>query len=157
MIPAVAVGEVHALCVGGLSTVLAAIDMATGRIEMGARGPQPQTLGRGRGKEAVECGQPRLVPRIQGTPAGVIRAMTGLNTWGNEARERLIGEKMGHAGALLVDAAQAVQDHGFDRMADGHHPHSRGLLRRVINDLGAAEFCKHPCDKAKVIEALRTV
>ena len=53
--------------------------------------------------------------------------------------------------------AQTVEDHGFDRMADGHNPHFRVLLRRLINDLRDAEFFKHPCNQTKVIQDLRTV
>ena len=77
--------------------------------------------------------------------------MTGLNAWGNETRERLIVEKMGHEVELLVDEAQAVQDHSFDRMAYSDQTHFRILLGRLINDLGNAQFFKHACDKAQVI------
>ena len=70
--------------------------------------------------------------------------MTGFNAWGYETRERLILKKMGDEVELLVDEAQAVEDHGFDRMADGHNPHFWVLLCRVIKDLSDAEFFKHP-------------
>jgi hypothetical protein len=76
---------------------------------------------------------------------------TILNAWGNETRERLILEKMGHEIELLVDEAQAVQDHDFDRMTYGYQTHFRILLGSLINDLGDAEFFEHTCDKAKVI------
>jgi hypothetical protein len=57
-------------------------------------GRQPPTPGRRGGHEAVECGPPRLVQRIEGAPEGVIMEMTGLNAGGNETRERLMVEKM---------------------------------------------------------------
>jgi hypothetical protein len=142
----IAVGNMHDLFIGGLSAVIAPIDMETRRIEMGERGRQPQTPGRRGGNEAVEFGQPRLIQCSEGAPEGVIMEMPGLNAWGNEARERLIVGKKGHEGQLLVEKAQAVQDHSFDRMADGHNPHFRVLLRRVINDRRDAEFFKHPRD-----------
>ena len=151
MIPTIAVGDVHDLFVRGLSAVIAAIDMETRRIEMGERGRQPQTRGRRGGNEAVEFRHPRLVQRIEGAPEGVIIEMAGLNAWGNEARERLILEKMGHKVELLVEKAQAVEHHGFDCMASGHNPHFRVLLRRLINDLRDAEFFKHPRDQTQVI------
>jgi hypothetical protein len=52
---------------------------------------------------------------------------------------------------LLIEKAQAVQDHGFDRMASGHNPHFRVLLGGSINDFRDAEFFKHPCDQHQVI------
>jgi len=83
--------------------------------------------------------------------------MTGFNAWGYEPRERLILKKMGDEVELLVDEAQAVEDHGFDRMADGDNPHFRVLLGGFVNDLGDAEFFKHACHEAQVIQDLRTV
>ena len=44
---------------------------------------------------------------------------------GNEARERLVLEKMGHEVELLVEKAQNVEHHGFDCMTGGHNPHFR--------------------------------
>src|SRR5262249_45283361 len=95
--------------------------------------------------------------RIQGTPEGVIVEMTGLNGRGNESRERFILEEMRDEVELLVHEAQAVEDHGLDRMAGGHHTHARGLLSGVITDLSDAECVEHPCDEAEVIQDLRTV
>jgi hypothetical protein len=157
MRPTLAVGEVHALFGGGLLAVRAAIDMEAGGIEMGEGRCKAQALGRRGGNEAVERGQPRLVPRIEGASAGVIIAITGLNAWGNETRERLMVEKMGHEGELLVDEAKAVQDHGFDRMAYGDQTHCRIWRGRLIHDLGDAEFFEPTCDKAQMISDLRAV
>ena len=149
MIPTIAMGDVHDLFVRSLSAVIAAIDMETRRIEMGERGRQPQTRGRRGGNEAVECRHPIVVEGIEGAPEGVIIEMAGLNAWGNEARDRLILEKMGDEVELLVDKAQTVEHHGFDRMAGGHNPHFRVLLGGLINDLRDAEFFKHARDKAQ--------
>ena len=151
MIPTLAVGDVHALFVRSLIAVIPAIDMETRRIEMAARGPQPQTRGRRGGTEAVECRHAKVVEGIEGTPEGVSIAMAGLNAGGNEARERRMLEKMRNKGELLVDKAQPVEDHGFAGMAGGHHPHFRVLLRRLSNNLRDAEFFKHPRDQAQVI------
>jgi hypothetical protein len=95
MVPPIALGDVHDLFVRSLSAVIPAINMETRRIEMAERGRQPQTLGRRGGNEAVECSQPSRVQRIEGASEGIIIEMTGLNTWGNEARDRLVLEKMG--------------------------------------------------------------
>jgi len=43
-------------------------------------------------------------------------------------RARLILQKMEDEGGLLVEKAQAMEPHGFDRMPGGHNPHFRGLL-----------------------------
>src|SRR5262249_38183177 len=66
-------------------------------------------------------------------------------------------EEMRHEVELLVHEAQAVEDHGLDRMAGGHNTHARVLLSGFINDLSDAEFFKHPFDQAEVIQDLRTV
>src|SRR5262245_47784746 len=103
------------------------------RTEKGAeceaeRARQPQTRGRCGGNEAVECRHAKVVEGIEGAPEGVIIEMAGLNAWGNEARDGLILEKMGHEVELLVDKPQTVEHHGFDRMAGGYNPHFRVLL-----------------------------
>jgi hypothetical protein len=77
--------------------------------------------------------------------------MARLNPRGDEAREWFMLKKMWHQGELLVDKAQAIEDHGFDSMASGHNPHFRVLLRRLINNLSDAKFFKHARNKAKVI------
>ena len=151
MIPTIALGNVYDLFVRGLSAVIAAIDMETRRIEMGERWRQPQTRGRCGGNEAVECRHPKGVESIEGAPEGVIIEMAGLNAWGNETCDRLILEKMGDEVELLVDKAQTVEHHGFDRMAGGHNPHGRVLLGGSINDFRDAEFFKHARDQTQVI------
>jgi hypothetical protein len=137
--------------------VIPAIDMETRRIEMGERGRQPQTPGCRGGNEAVECRHSIVVERIEGPPEGVIIEMAGLNTGGNQTRDRLILEKMGDEVQLLVEKAQTVEHHGFDGMASGHNTHFRVLLRRLINDLSNAEFFKHPRDQTQVVQDRRTV
>ena len=137
--------------------VLAAIDMETGRIEMRARGRQPQTRGCRGSNEAVECRHPRVVERIEGTPEGVIIEMAGLHTRGNQARDRFMLEKMRDEVQLLVEKAQPVEHHGFAGMAGGHNPHCRVLLRRLINNLRDAEFCKHSRNETQVISDLCAV
>ena len=157
MISTLARGDVYDLFVRRLRAVRTAIDMKTRRIEMAERARQPQTRGRGGGHEAVECRHPKVIEGIEGAPEGVIIEMAGLHTWGNEARDGLILEKMGHEGELLVDKTQTVEHHGFDRMAGGHHPHVRVLLGGSINDFSDAEFFKHARDQTQVISDLCAV
>src|SRR5262245_31672152 len=151
MVPTIAMGDVHDLFVRRLSAVIAAIDMKTRRIEMVEPARQPQPRGRRGGNEAIECCHPKVVEGIEGAPEGVIIEMAGLNAWGNEARDGLILEKMGHEVELLVDKTQTVEHHGFDRMAGGYNPHGRVLLGGSINDCGDAEFFKHARDQTHVI------
>ena len=157
MVPTIAWSDVHDLFVRRLIAVRAAIDMATRRIEMAERGRQPQSPRRRGSNEAVEGRHPSLVQRIESAPERVIIAMAGLNAWGNEAREGFILEKMGHEVELVVEKTETVEPHSFDCMASGHNAHCRVLLRRLVNDLGDAEFFKYACDKAKVIEDQRAV
>src|SRR4030095_2815710 len=140
MIPTIAVGDVYHLFVRSLLAVILAIDMETRRIEMAERGCQPQTCGCRGGNEAIECRHAKVIEGIEGTPEGVIIEMAGLNARGNEARDRFILKKMGDKVELLVDKAEAVEHHGFDRMASGHNPHFRVLLRRLLNHLRDAKF-----------------
>src|SRR5262249_20263622 len=131
--------------------VIPAIDMATRRIEMAERGRQPQPRGCRGGNEAIEGRHAKIVEGIEDAPEGVIIEMAGLNAWGNEARDGLILEKMGHEVELLVDKTQTVEHHGFDRMAGGYNPHFRVLLGGSINDFSDAEFFKHARDQTQVI------
>jgi len=103
MIPTIARGDVHDLCVRRLRAVRAAIDMKTRRIEMAERARQPQPRSRCSGNEAVECRHATVVKGIKGTPERVIIEMARLNAWGNEARDGLMLEKMGHEVELLVE------------------------------------------------------
>src|SRR5262249_21007401 len=97
-----------------LSAVIPAIDMETRRIEMAKRGRQPQAPGRRGGNEAGEGRHPRLVQCIERAPERVIMEMAGLNAWSNEARDRLMLEKMGDEVALLVDKTEPVEHHSFE-------------------------------------------
>src|SRR4030095_11948648 len=117
MIPTIALGDVHDVFVRRLIAVIPAIDMETRRIEMAASARQPQPRGRRGGNEAVEFRHPKGVECIEGAPEGVIIEMAGLNAGGNEARDRLILEKMGDKVELLVEKAETIKHHGFDRMA----------------------------------------
>jgi hypothetical protein len=97
------------------------------------------------------------VERIQGTPERVIVEMAGFDARGDEASGWFILKKMWHEVELLVDEAQAIEDHGLDGIACGHQAHFRVLLSGLINDLGDAEFFKHARNQAKVIYDLRAV
>jgi hypothetical protein len=151
MIPTRALGDGHDLFVRRLRAVLPAIDMKTRRIEMAERARQPQTRGRCGGNEAVECRHPKVGEGIEGAPEGVIIEMAGLNAGGNETGDRLMLEKMRNEVELVVNKAQTVEHHGFDRMASGDNPHFRVLLGGSINDFRDAEFFKHARDQTQVI------
>src|SRR5262245_58123712 len=140
MIPTIAVGDVHDLFVRRLRAVITAIDMKTRRIEMAERGRQSQTCGRRGGNEAVEFRHPKVVEGIEGAPEGVIMEMAGLNAWGNEARDRLILEKMRDEVELLVNKAQTVEHHGFDCMAGGLNTHLHILLGGSIHTFHDVHF-----------------
>ena len=119
MLPTLALGDGHNLFVRRRSAVIPAIDMKTRRSEMGEPAHQPQPRGRRGGNEAVECRHPKVVEGIEGAPEGVLIEMAGLHAGGNEARDGLILEKMGHEVELLVEKTSTVEHHGFDRMAGG--------------------------------------
>ena len=58
---------------------------------------------------------------------------------------------MGPEGELVLDQAEAVEHHGFDRMAGGHNPHCRVLLGGSIHDFRDAQVFKSPRDQTSVI------
>jgi hypothetical protein len=124
---------------------------------MAERARQPQPRSRRSGHEAVEFRHSKVVKCIKGAPERVIIEMARLHAWGTEARAWLILQKMEDEGELLVEKAQAMEPHGFDRMPGGHNPHFRGLLGGSIHDFSDTEFCQHPCDQAQVISDLGTV
>lgn len=70
---------------------------------------------------------------------------------GDEARGGLILKTMRHEVELLIDKAQAVEDHRLHRLACSDHPYFRVLLGGFIADLSDAEFLNHPRHKAQVI------
>jgi hypothetical protein len=157
MSPALAVGAGPPLVGRSRSAVIPAVDLATRRIAMAARGPQPHTCGCRGGNAALEGGHATGVEGIEGAPARVIMEMAGLHAGGNEARERLRLKKMGAKGALLVDNAAAGEPQGCDRMAGGHHTPCRVGLRRGIHPRRAAECCEHSRNETQVISDLGTV
>jgi hypothetical protein len=69
MIAAVATRDVNHLCIRLLSTVVAAIDMKTGAIEMGKGRRQPKALCRRGGNETVECRDPVVIEQSKGRPS----------------------------------------------------------------------------------------
>jgi hypothetical protein len=97
------------------------------------------------------------VERIPGPSERVIVERARWPARGDEARARLVLKKMGDEVELRVDEAQAMKDHGLDRMADGPYTHGRILLGSLSKDLGDAELCKHARDQAQVIEDLCAV
>src|SRR5262249_29839515 len=90
LVSTVAAGDVNDVLLRLLITIITAIDMEAGAIEMGERWGKPQALGGRRRNEAEECRHPIRIERIQGTAKRVIVEMTGLNARSDEARERLI-------------------------------------------------------------------
>ena len=155
--PTRALGAVHDLCVRSLRAVLPAIDMNTRRIQRAERARQPPTRGRCGGHEAGEFRHPKSGEGIEGAPEGGIVEMAGPNAGGNEARARLMLEKMGDEGALVVEKAEAVEHHGFDGMAGSHHPPFRVLLGGAIDDCSDAECFTHARDQTQVLEDLCAV
>jgi hypothetical protein len=151
VIAARATGHRHDLCCGCCVAVRAASDGDAGALERRAGWRKAQALGGGGGNEAPECRHPRVVARIQGTPARVIVAMAGGNGRGAASSGRLLLQDMRPQGAWVVDAAQAGEDHRLAGRACGHQTPCRVLLRRFLNALGDTACFKHPRDKAQGI------
>lgn len=158
MLPTIAARAVHDLCVGGIVAVVAAIDMATGAIEMREARDTPQTLG-GRGRnETVECGNAIIIARISRPAEGVIMEMLRFDhQGGQESRGRFVLEQPLHPRAVLVHTAEAVQDHGFDGIARGHDPRCWLVSGRAVHDLTYAEGIEHTRDKAPMVEELTPI
>jgi len=100
MIPTIALGDVHDLCVRRLCAVIAAIDMQTRRIAMAEHARQPQPRSRRGGHEAVECRHPKVVEGIEGAPEGVIMEMARLHAGSHETRAAYSGKNAGRGRAV---------------------------------------------------------
>lgn len=83
--------------------------------------------------------------------------MLGGDPRSDESGGRLMMEKLGYQVEGLLDKAQAVKHHRLDGMACRHPTHLGVLLRRSVNDVTNAEFVKHACDKAQMIQHLRAL
>jgi hypothetical protein len=151
MIPAVASGDVHDLRIGLFLTVITAVDVKAGAIEVGTgRGPS-QTLGRRGGQETVACRDPVVIEGIQGTTEGIIMELCRGDAGRHESRGGLMLQAPGDAVERLVDQPQAIEHHRFDGFPDGEVSHFRVLLRRFVYDVAYTKFVKHARDEAKVI------
>ena len=123
--PPGAPGAVQALRLGLRRTVTATIDREAGASARRAGRGKAHALGGGGGQEAGECRPPRVVARMQGTPARVVVAMPGLQGRGDAPSERCMLKNMRDEGARVIDAAQPVEPQGCDRMAGGHQAPGR--------------------------------
>src|SRR4030095_6881632 len=132
MITAVASGNVNDVCVRLLGTVVAAIDMEAGAIEMGKGRREPEALsGRG-GNETVEFRDASVIEGIQGAAQRIIMEMLGFDSRGDEALRGFILKEHRHKIELVVHKAQPIEDHRFDSVAHGDKPGLWVLLCRPI-------------------------
>src|SRR5512132_773706 len=154
MIAAVATRDVNHLCIRLLSTVVAAIDMETGAIEMGKGRCQPEALcGRG-GNETVEFRDPIVIEPIQGASQRVIMKMLGINPRGDETLRRFVLKKHGHEIELLVHKTEPIEDHRFDSAAHGDNAGLRRVLQHLVEYVANTKFVKHPGDETEMIQDL---
>ena len=121
MIAAVAPGNVNHLRVRLLSTVVAAIDMETGAIEMGKHRGKPEAWRRRGRNKTVECRDAIVIEHIQGAAQRVLMEMLGRDPRGNEALRRFILKKPRDEVQLLIHKAQPIKDHRFDRVAPSNN------------------------------------
>ena len=102
MIAAIAAGDVNDVFIRLLVTVIAAIDMKTGAIEMCKAGRESQAFRRGRGNEAVEFCHATAIEGIQGpTQGSSLRCPGGIR--GEMRREVGLFGKVRHEVEWLVD------------------------------------------------------
>jgi hypothetical protein len=154
MISAVALGDMDDMFIGLLPTVLAAIDVKAGALEMGNGGRSPEALGRGGGNERVEFRHAIVVEGLQGAPQRIIIEVRGVNAGANEPLSRLVLKKHGDEVELLVHKPQPIEHHRFDGMAKSHDPLLRVSLSCSINHITTTKFVEHPSDEAEMIENL---
>jgi hypothetical protein len=151
MIPAVASGDVKDRCIGLCLTVVTAVDVNAGSIEVGKGGSQPQTLGRGGGNETIERCDAVGIEGISGSPQGIIIKLCRGNAGGNESSGRLMREELGDEVESLVDNPQTIKHHGFDGFPNRAVSHCWILLRCFVSDVANAQFVKHTRNEAEMI------
>jgi hypothetical protein len=102
MITAVAWRKMHDAFLWWLSTVIAALDMETGRIEMPIGRCQTQTPIRCRGQQRGKRRDPHVVQGVTGSSSHLAVKMRRLNPRPNETLERVIVEKARSQGEWLM-------------------------------------------------------
>ena len=154
MITAVATRDVHHLGLRLLSTVVAAIDVEAGAIEMGKSWCQPEALRRRRRNETGEFRDTIIIEQLQGASQRVIMEMLGLDPRGDEALRRFILKKPGHERELLVHKAEPIEDHRFDGAAYGDNAGLWRVLHRPVEYVADTKFVKHPGYETEMIQDL---
>src|SRR5215471_1730343 len=123
MVPTVPPRDVNHLCLRCLITVVAPIDMKARAIEMGKAGCKPQAFGCCHRNETVEFSDPIAIERIQGPTEGIVVELVGRHTERNQEGGGLVLEEARHEVEGLVNKAQTVEHHGFDRLTDREVSH----------------------------------
>src|ERR671933_2153472 len=151
LIPTVAAGDVNNLLSRLLITVVAAMDMKTRAIEMGKARRQAQTLGSGRGNEAVELCDASRIKGIQGPTEDIIVELRRSNAERNQAGGRLVLEEARYEVKRLVDKPQAIEHHRFDGFPHREVAHFRILVGGLVDNIANTEFIKHASHKSEMI------
>lgn len=143
MIPTIAMGDRHDVVLGSVSTVVAAIDVKTRRIEMCKLGSEAQALRGLGGDEALEGSDPIGIASIQAPPEPVIVEIGRCNPRPYEALGRFVLNKAGDQVEWVIHAPQTMKDHGFDCLAEGDSTLRHILRNSVIHDGPYPQCLKH--------------
>lgn len=154
MIPTLAVGDMHDAVVGRLCTVIAAIDVKTGRVERGELGSEAQALGSTGSNETIEGRDAIGVEGIQAPPEHIIIAVGRRHPRPHETLGRFMLKKARHQRQLLIHEPEAIAEHRFDRVAEGDGALGHILGHRVINDVANAQFLTQARHKTQMVSDL---
>jgi hypothetical protein len=157
MIPTIASGDMNNLLVRFCVAIITAVDMETGRVEMGKGRREAQTPRCCGSNETVEFRHPVSIESIQGPAERIIVALGRGDAGRNEAGGGLILEEPRDKVEGVIHKPQTIEHHGFDGFTYCEVPHFRILLGCSINDVPDAEFVEHASDKAEVIQDLTTI
>jgi hypothetical protein len=146
-----------ALCLRRLVAVVPPITLQARASERGNAGRTAQARGRGSGYEAVACGDPRGLERLQGPPEGVIVARCGSHPGRHEAGGGVILGQPGDEGERVIPHPQAIEHHRVDGVTHGEVPPVRVWLRRSVEDVAHAEVVEQASHKAEVVQHLAAV
>lgn len=104
-----------------------------------------------------ECAHAVVVKGIEGAAESIVVEVFRLYARADKTLRGLGLEEGRHEVEALVDEAQAVEDHSFNRLSDRNNPFVEVLRDGLVDLLPDLEFVVHGGDEAEVIENLALV
>ena len=157
VVTAVAAGDLHHAVFRLGFTVVLAVSVKTGGIQMAEATDQTQPLDRLDGQHRIQFIHAVLVQLIQMPAQHIVVEVLRLNPWAQQPVQRFALEEVRGQIQGPIHKTQAIQDHGLDSGAHGHRPFVTVLYDHAINQFGYPEFVAHPGHHSQMIQGVALV